>query len=510
MPARSITDAEIGVIKTMLARGMKNKDIQFFFNRPNRPVNSGRISGIRAGAYPKGQSIAAADDAATDQFIKDFHAKNNPVVVQGVTTLKGPLSLEALEALFEEVGVGLAWRLKNGETDQHECKSGFGFKFSAKWLKAIAALANNKGGYVLFGVNDKGEKDDDGNDISYTVKGLVGKEFTSADPVEFTKRLKSTFDPTPSIATTHITVGGNVVGVIYVERHPSGPIIATRNQEELKEGDIYFRYPGQSTRIKYSDLRAILDGRDAAVRVQILPMVERLLSLGPQRAMVADLQSGALLDGKHVIQIDEALVEKIAFIKEGQFDEKVGSPALRLVGDVSRIAGGIASSAVNKGVITRTDLLREFLDQTQTVDPKECIRFAIEHLQGDWLPLRYFAKRAKLTRSELIAFINATGATADRKATFVRRLTKDLARVQAGGKAALLLKRIEAGDLPLPKTSKEAVELAGAIRGLPNATTVPLADLLRTLRASQERTIGGAASVVRRAMCRVDEIFFPL
>ena len=44
MKGRSVTDQEIALIKAMIARGMKNKDIQFFFNRPDRPVNSGRIS----------------------------------------------------------------------------------------------------------------------------------------------------------------------------------------------------------------------------------------------------------------------------------------------------------------------------------------------------------------------------------------------------------------------------------------------------------------------------------
>ncbi|HEY3776892.1 MAG TPA: hypothetical protein VGL35_02415 [Rhizomicrobium sp.] len=38
-----ITSDEIALIKAMLVRKMKNKDIQFFFNRPDRPVNSGRI-----------------------------------------------------------------------------------------------------------------------------------------------------------------------------------------------------------------------------------------------------------------------------------------------------------------------------------------------------------------------------------------------------------------------------------------------------------------------------------
>lgn len=51
MAKRSITDEEISLIKAMLKRGHKNQDIQFHFNRPDRPVNSGRITGIRNGSY---------------------------------------------------------------------------------------------------------------------------------------------------------------------------------------------------------------------------------------------------------------------------------------------------------------------------------------------------------------------------------------------------------------------------------------------------------------------------
>jgi hypothetical protein len=50
MRSRSITDREISLIKAMLARGMRNRDIQFYFNRQDRPVNSGRITGIKDGS----------------------------------------------------------------------------------------------------------------------------------------------------------------------------------------------------------------------------------------------------------------------------------------------------------------------------------------------------------------------------------------------------------------------------------------------------------------------------
>ena len=79
-------------------------------------------------------------------------------------------------------------------------------------------------------------------------------------------------------------------------------MIACKNEGkgDIREGDIFFRYPGQSTRISYSDLRAMLDERDAQARAEILPMIQRLLALGPERAMVADLREGSLLDGKRV------------------------------------------------------------------------------------------------------------------------------------------------------------------------------------------------------------------
>lgn len=66
---RSITDEEIALIKAMLAQGMKNSAIQFHFNRPDRPVNSGRITTIRDGTYSNSASIEAATEAELNCFL---------------------------------------------------------------------------------------------------------------------------------------------------------------------------------------------------------------------------------------------------------------------------------------------------------------------------------------------------------------------------------------------------------------------------------------------------------
>jgi hypothetical protein len=217
-----------------------------------------------------------------------------------------------------------------------------------------------------------------------------------------------------------------------------------------------------------------------------------------------------LRDDKQVLQIDEALLSKIAFIKEGSFREQDGQPALRLVGDVQAV--GSAPAIIRKGAVTRGDLINDFLAQTTVLDPKEYVRFALEGSQGDWLPLRYFAKQAGLTRSTLVSFIKKTNAPEARKTRFVARVSKkDAARQAATGLSAALRDRIEAGDpIPSPTTSKEAATVARAIMGLPKGTSVPIEGFLAALKLCVDRAVGVDASTVRRALCRVDELFFEL
>jgi hypothetical protein len=196
------------------SRGFKNKDVQFLFNRPDRPVNSGRISLIWAGTYSNSNEIPEAQPEELDKFLRQR---------RDIYSAVGPVDHSTIQTFFKQDPSGM-WRLVMGETDEHECKTSFGFKYAPKWLRAIAALANNRGGYLLFGVHDQDKKGPSGEDYGNFAEGLHDSEFESADPVEFTKRLKALFDPTPRIHTTTVKVGGNTVGVIYVERHSSRPV----------------------------------------------------------------------------------------------------------------------------------------------------------------------------------------------------------------------------------------------------------------------------------------------
>lgn len=252
---RSITDDEISLIKAMANRGMKNKDIQFFFNRPDRSVNSGRITGIKDGSYSDSASIQAASDESLDAFLASFEAAGVSAHVKvpnaeaPAPLNNGPMVEAVLSNMFQKLGNG-SWRFKHGESDCHECKQDFGFKHAGKWLRAVAALANNAGGYIVFGVTDKKITDGEVDPDSYSVIGLGSLDFVNADPADFTKRIKATFDPTPKVEAAVLDLESTKVGIMYVHQHGSRPIIAQKGDgDQVKEGDIFFRYSGQSARI---------------------------------------------------------------------------------------------------------------------------------------------------------------------------------------------------------------------------------------------------------------------
>lgn len=513
---RSISDEEIALIKAMAARGMKNKDIQFFFNRPDRPVNSGRITGIKNGSYSDSPKIGAANDNTLDAFLKTFKATGvtASVAVPGagssVVPEGGPMVEATLAAMFEKDEGGV-WRFKFGESETHECKQDFGFKHVGKWLRAVAALANNSGGYIVFGVKDKKVTGGKVDPESYRVTGLKGADFENADPADFTKRIKSTFDPTPKVETGVLEIDGMKVGIMYVHQHGSRPVIAQKGDgDQVKEGDIFFRYPGQSARIKYSDLRSILDERDRQAREQILPMVEKLLQLGPRDAMVADLADGILSDEKRSIVIGEDLLDKIKFIRMGEFDEKEGEPTLKLVGEVQAVDG--AGGVLHKGFATPTDLIRDFLNGTSPYDPKDYVRCAVEVSNGAWLPMHFYGEKAGLDRKGLAAFILTTKAPDKRRQTYAdRALGKISPYQQAGGSALEYLAEINSGKKPEPKTPQAAADVARAITGLEDKPELSLDDLLSVLGDCWEIIETKKQSwlaFVRKAIARVDELYF--
>jgi hypothetical protein len=344
---------------------------------------------------------------------------------------------------------------------------------------------------------------------------MKDKSFENADPADFAKKIKAALDPTPRYQTATIEIDSKCVGVIYVEQHPSRPVIASCSvSDKFKEGDIYFRYTGQSVRIKYSDLRTILDARDEQARRDILPMVERLLALGPGKALITNLVDGTLEDGKHQIVIDPALVDQIKFVKEGDFTQTNGAPTLKLVGNVTALDG--TSQPVTKLIrdkVGEDDIVRNFLTQQDVHLPESYIRQGID-LQRKWLPIFYYAKKAGLTPAEIADKIASEKTShTGRRDEIVKRLRKRMSAKppKAATKAIReLANQIEQGSLSEPQTVKEALLFADAVACI-SQTKSSLDNLLATLNATWDLVTANELKSIGRvskAICRVDELFF--
>ncbi len=270
MAKRSITDEEIRLIKAMLKRGMKNNEIQFYFNRQDRPVNSGRITQIKNNDYG-----AASLGAVTDQELVAFMADFKPAEVGAAMIAAQPSAppatskAEIAKSLFEQKEG--KWRLKDGETDQHECKQDFDPKKLSPVLCAIAAMSNNRGGFLFLGVSN----------ADCSAAG-VSDAFEAFDVAKLMDKVKVHLAPTPRITTKGVVdLEGTKVGFIHVEPHPDKPVIVCKDDgEKLKEGEILFRYAGQSMRIKFTDLRDLLTERDRKAQLALASAAGKLATVG--------------------------------------------------------------------------------------------------------------------------------------------------------------------------------------------------------------------------------------
>jgi hypothetical protein len=487
---RNISDEEIGLIKAMLKAGMRNDEAHFHFNQQDRLISPGRIAQIKSGKY--GGSVPAADANVLDQFLAEFRRRTGSV-------LKEPELPGGVRALFVSDGAG-DWKLFGGETDRVECKLSFRMtpehRF-AEVVKSIAGMANNKGGMILFGVRDG----------TLAIEGLADDEFQRTDPAAINRTLVGALVPVPHVTKSVVKFGAKTIGVLTIEPHQDAPVIALKMMgHDVKEGCIYYRYVGETRTIKPGELRQILALREQRA---IADFTRRMMGVATGAQATFDLATGEVKGTAGAFVIDEALLPRLQFIKEGDFSEAKGAPALRLVGDVQPIDNHARERAkVIRDSITPDAVVRNFLKFEKVAEPLQYVH-AQAHCQRRWLPVWYYAKASALPIDDLVEDLRSLVAThpASRDAVVQRLRRTNSAYKSHPGKPASVLERLLSGNLPRAGTDAENLVTANAIMGLPEDYATP--DALRPLLLEMLDSAAEGASVrsaIYRAVCRVDEI----
>ena len=298
-----------------------------------------------------------------------------------------------------------------------EFKENFSLELKDDYSKTLASFANADGGYILFGVSDAKKK----------MLGLNSDNFRNKDPAKITIALREFLAPDIKWHKYLHEFQGMVFGLIYVEKAAAKPVIITKNGRDVKEGDIYYRYPGQSLRIRYPELRQIIEEERLKKLALLEKQVKRMMEIGVENVGILDTNTGQVTGAKGSFLIDEETLPKINFIKEGEFSETEGSPILRLIGDVMPIDPGkiqpVQTIVVPKTIRT-PDIVHAFLNQENVLEPIEYLK-QICFERSVYLPIYYFMRKANLSREATIQIVMDMQATPDKKNALVNRLYYD-------------------------------------------------------------------------------------
>lgn len=223
-----------------------------------------------------------------------------------------------------------AGHVTSRERNDLEYKKSFGQKSWAKYAKTMAAFANNRGGYILFGIKDNPRQ----------IVG-VNSAFKGFAQEQFTEYLNSLFAPEIRWDSGIVDIGDKSVGFIYTEEAESKPIIAQKaeSSEKITSGDVYYRYRARSEKMKCAEMHRVITDRVAKERENLLKLFEVIRKSETANLGIINYDKGSFSTPSGVdVAVDRRLIlqvlRKAKYIKEGSFNETDGQPVLKVTGDI--------------------------------------------------------------------------------------------------------------------------------------------------------------------------------
>ncbi len=308
-------------------------------------------------------------------------------------------------------------RITSRESSWLEFKQSFNWANWEKYARTGAAFANAKGGYIVFGIGDKPRR----------LLGMSNNHFDEIAPETITKDLNSSFAPALEWQLHSTEYCGKRFGLIFFWESTGKPVIAIANRQEFKEGDILYRYRGKTERIRYPELQSIIEFRQTRNLESWMRFIQKIARIGVDNAAVLDFLDGTISGPGGTLVIDESLIQKIRFIREGKFHERDGAPTLRLIGDVAPVPSNLVqpTRVVDRPVaITTQDIVRVFLDQETPNDALQFIKQICFETSGN-LPIYYFMGQAGLTSQTVLEFVQAQNSRKQGKVMLLKRLKSD-------------------------------------------------------------------------------------
>ena len=218
--------------------------------------------------------------------------------------------------------------LKKRESINQEYKQNFQLGDNLlKYIKTLVGMANNKGGQIIFGVQNSPHKP----------IGMTNQKLYETDPKDIDSRIREFFSPEIKWSIAFQEFQGNFFGMLSVEEANIKPVVCKKNKSDiLREGAIYYRYRGETKEIEYPELTRILEAEREKERILWIKHIEKISMVGPRNVHILDKYNGEISFGERKVLLDKSLISQLNFIREGHFTDKEdeGSPTLKLVGTI--------------------------------------------------------------------------------------------------------------------------------------------------------------------------------
>jgi len=237
------------------------------------------------------------------------------------------------------------------EGQELEFKEQFNFAGLEEYFRDFAGFANNRGGYIIFGV-----KDSPHIPIGLSPKSLG--QFNKIDPEKISGYLLDIFSSDIRWKQNVVEHNNMNFGVFHIYEARAKPVIAKKDEgkdQVIKNGEVYYRYGGRTQKIQYAELENIISKRVEQNNNQWLDLMSKIGKAGPQNVAILDTEKSLIQkDKSKILVLDEKLANKLKFLKEGEFEEKKGVATLKLIGDV------VPVSIIEVVKKVRENLLKEY------------------------------------------------------------------------------------------------------------------------------------------------------
>ena len=191
-------------------------------------------------------------------------------------------SIKTLKWIFES-DKQIKSRPMRREGTRIEFKLSFNKGTIPDYLRTFAAFANTKGGFFVFGISNNPRN----------FEGLKNLNFEELDPAYITEKLNEFYSPEISWeATTHNFMGMKF-GLFYIHESNYKPIISRRTSgNNVREGDIFYRYIGRTERIKFPELSNLINALKEGEKNLWVDLIQNIARIGVANTAVLDIDTG--------------------------------------------------------------------------------------------------------------------------------------------------------------------------------------------------------------------------